>query len=176
MAPSAVTPLQRGQTPQLLRDLRSGQALVPELSTLEGQESPAGGELAAIYHMDAVGCLHFRGGQEGVLTGAGEVGADVDMDDVIALVQDGGKEIFEFLRAYRRRFGQGAVLLIVGIEVQSGVAAVVGKGALAALDGQGYGTDLEALQQSGGKVTGAVICDAYGSGHGNVPPMSYITV
>ena len=87
------------------------------------------------------------------------------MHDVISLRQDRGKERLEVLRADRRGLGQGSIPAVLGVQLRRGVLPVVGKDPLSALDGQRYGADLEALQQLGRQVAGAVIGDADRSGH-----------
>ena len=105
---------------------------------------------------------------------AGEVGADVDVDNVKALGKNFFKKSAELLGAHRRRLGEDALLAVLGVEIRRGVAAVVGENPLPALDGQGHGADSEALQQRRRQVAGAVVCNANGSVHDATPPIIYI--
>ena len=110
------------------------------------------------------------------MTGAGEVGADVDVDDVKALRQDGAKKLLELLRTHCRRLGQGAVPMEVGVEILGGIVAIIGENTLSGLDGQGYSADLKAFQQCRGQVAGAVIGDANRSGHEAIPPIFFFSI
>ena len=112
--------------------------------------------------------------QNGVLTGAGQFGADVDVDDVVPLRQQRGEERLEFLRADRRGLGQRTVPAVVGVQLRRGIAPVIEKDPLPALDGQGHGADMETLQQPGRQVAGAVVGDADRSGHGIFLLFSYV--
>ena len=153
------------QTAQLPGDIRRRHALIPELGALQCQQAAAGGELAAVHHMNLAQLRQLLRRQQGVLAGAGQLRADVDVDDVVPLLQNGGEEAPEILRADRRGLGQGAVLAVAGIEIRRGIAPVVGEGLLAAADGQRHGADLKPLQKLGRQVAGAVICDANRSVH-----------
>ena len=162
------------QPAQLPRDVFGSHALIPELGALQRQQAAAGGELAAVHHMDALLCPQLGHGHQRILAGAGEVGADVDVDYVKALGKNFFKKSAKLLGADRRRLGEDTLLAVLGVEIRRGVAAVVGENPLPALDGQGYGADAEALQQRRRQVAGAVVCNANGSVHVATPPIIYI--
>ena len=82
----------RGQTTQLCRDIRRRHAAIPQLGPLEGQQTAAGGQLAAVHHVDLSPLRQLLRRQHRVLAGAGQLRADVDMYDVIALRQNGGEK------------------------------------------------------------------------------------
>ena len=122
--------------------------------------------MAAVHHVDLSLARQLLCRQYRVLAGAGQFRADVDVDDVIALRQKRGEKCLERFWTDRCCFGQGAVPAVIGVQLRRGVVSVIREDTPATLDSQGYGADMEALQQLGRQVTGAVVGDADRSGHG----------
>ena len=138
----------------MLGDLLCAHALVPALGALDSQQAHAGGEHAAVHHIDA---LQLRRGQAGGVEGVGKLRADVQVDDLIALLHQRSKEVQEFLHPGGGGLGQHAVPVIALVHVQRGkAAAIVHKMILPQGDHQGDDANIITLLQLPGKVHRAV--------------------
>ena len=145
------------QALQMLGDLLCAHALVPALGALNGQQAHAGGEHAAVHHIDA---LQLRRGQAGGVEGVGQLRADVQVDDLIALLHQRHEEVQKFLHTGGGGLGQHAVPVIALVHVQRGKAAsIVHKMVLPQGDHQGDDANIVTLLQLRGKIHGAVSRD-----------------
>ena len=126
-------------------DLPGAHAPFAALRSLDGQQAHAGGEHAAVHHIDA---LQLRGRQPGGVEGVGQLRADVQVHDLKALGRQRAEEIQKLLHAGGGGLGQQSVLMVAAVHVQRRKAhAVVHKVVLSQGDHQGDDPDVEALLQ-----------------------------
>ena len=85
---------------ELFIDLFRGQTCVAHLRRLDREQSGAGRKVAGIHRIDSVG--EFRRRQLAALVGDAKLGAEADMDDIVALF-DIGSEKFDILADADRR-------------------------------------------------------------------------
>jgi hypothetical protein len=134
-------------------DLRGRLALITEAAGLHHQQADAGGQMAGVHRIDP---FQLLGGNDGILIGAGQLGADVEVDHFIAFLHQGTEEILELLGADSSGGGQ-EFLLVVSLknQVRGNVLSVQ---VVVLADGHMEGNDLDPqpLFQLLGKITGAV--------------------
>ena len=138
---------------------------ITQLRALQREQPAARGEMAAVDDVDAP-FFQLTRRETGVLIGAREVRADVDVDDVHPLGEDREEEVEELLRADGRGLRERSAAAERLVEVLGGVAPVVEEGLLPLNDRQRDHADLKPLQKRRREVAGAVIGNTNRSCHG----------
>ena len=150
------------QALQVRGDIGGAHPLVAALRALNGQQADAGGEHPAVHHIHPLQLLTY---DPGVIEGAGKLGADVQMDDLIALGKNGGEKVLNLLKAGGGGFGKGAVLPVTPVHIGRREVGAVQKAFVAQKDGERQNFYIKTGKQLRRQITGAVCGDHYGFAH-----------
>ena len=145
-----------GEAPQVFGDGGGVHPAVPTLRALDGQQAHAGGELAAVHHIDPV---QFLRRQPGGVVGGGQLAADGQMHHLAARRAHGPEEFHIVLHAGGAGQGQDALCAVAPVHVLRREVVAVQEGLVPQRDGHGLGADVEAPQQLPGEVAAAVRAD-----------------
>ena len=77
------------------------------------------------------------GGQPGGVKGVAQLRADIQVDHLVSLLDQGGEEIQHFLDPGGGGLGEGAVLAVADVHILRGIASIVQESVVSQGDGQG---------------------------------------
>ena len=142
-----------GQRAQVLRDFGGAHAAVTALRPLDAKQAHAGREHAAVHDVDT---LQLRRRDTGVVAGGGQLRADVEMDDLKALLRQRREEIQKLLDARRGGLGQHAVRMVAGVDISGRKLYAVQIALAVEQDRQRDDPDVKAFQKLRREIAGAV--------------------